>query len=164
MTIRPALHNDLPRLREVLADTIKDLRRRYIDQWDDQYPDGSVLVRDVDSRSLFVLTAHSKIWAFVTMDVICAREWADVPWKVTGRCLAVHRLAVSPHMHRSGFATRLMDFVEEHAKTHSYDAIRLDAFSGNPAALKFYENRGYQKAGIVRFRKGDFICFEKAAV
>jgi hypothetical protein len=41
-------------------------------------------------------------------------------------------------------------------------AIRLDAFTLNPGAIRLYEGRGYRKAGSVRFRKGMFNCYEKA--
>ena len=54
-----------------------------------------------------------------------------------------------------------MDFAEEKAATENYDCIRLDAFTRNLAAFTLYENRGYRKAGIVRFRKGEFFCYER---
>lgn len=39
--------------------------------------------------------------------------------------------------------------------------IRLDAFTGNPRALKLYDGLGYRRSGYVTFRKGLFVCFEK---
>jgi ribosomal protein S18 acetylase RimI-like enzyme len=55
-----------------------------------------------------------------------------------------------------------MDFAEKTAAVEGYDCMRLDAFTNNTAALILYENRGYRKAGVVRFRKGEFYCYEKS--
>ncbi len=38
---------------------------------------------------------------------------------------------------------------------------RLDAFTLNHISLSLYRSLGFQDRGIVRFRKGLFICFEK---
>jgi len=62
---------------------------------------------------------------------------------------------------RHKLASYLMDFVEEMAATENYDCIRLDAFRRNPGVFTMYEKCGYRKAGIVHFRKGEFLCFEK---
>ena len=79
-------------------------------------------------------------------------------WNYPGRALVIHRLTIDPAFHRRGLAGRLMDFAEEFALTQRYDCIRLDAFTRNPAAFGLYDRRGYRKAGVVRFRKGDFFC------
>jgi ribosomal protein S18 acetylase RimI-like enzyme len=56
-----------------------------------------------------------------------------------------------------------MDFAENYAIENNYTSIRLDAFSNNPRALRFYENRDYQRRGEVFFpgRELPFYCFEK---
>ena len=52
------------------------------------------------------------------------------------------------------------------AGRQGYDVIRLDAFSENPDALRFYERRGYKFRGRVRFvckpeGHQEYICYEK---
>ena len=59
------------------------------------------------------------------------------------RNIVVHRLAVRPDKQRQGIARRLMDFAEQWARDHEYDAIRLDTFNQNPGNQRFYLNRGY---------------------
>ena len=54
-----------------------------------------------------------------------------------------------------------MDFLEQSVLDRGLRAIRLDAFSLNPAALKLYESRGYERAGEIQFRKGLFYLYEK---
>jgi ribosomal protein S18 acetylase RimI-like enzyme len=89
-------------------------------------------------------------------------EYSDVAWAhCEGKALIVHRLSVHPDAQGQNVATRLMDFAEHRAIACGYSAIRLDAFTENPAAVLLYEKRGYRRAGTVVFRKGPFYCFEK---
>lgn len=50
---------------------------------------------------------------------------------------------------------------EEDALSMGFQAIRLDAFSENPFALKLYGNRGYSRAGYADRRKGRFYLMQK---
>ena len=54
-----------------------------------------------------------------------------------------------------------MNFAEDRARELGYCAIRLDAFTKNPRALRLYQTLGYHDAGGVTLRKGPFRCFEK---
>jgi RimJ/RimL family protein N-acetyltransferase len=54
-----------------------------------------------------------------------------------------------------------MEFAEQRAARAGYRAVRLDAFSGNPAALRLYDRLGYRRCGTARFRGRGFVLFEK---
>ena len=56
-----------------------------------------------------------------------------------------------------------MDFAERFAIENEYATIRLDAYSGNQRAIKFYEQQSYKKTGQVFFPKRTlpFYCYEK---
>jgi ribosomal protein S18 acetylase RimI-like enzyme len=54
-----------------------------------------------------------------------------------------------------------MAFIEETLRARGVKAVRLDAFSLNPFALRLYERLGYEKTGEVTFRKGLFYLYEK---
>jgi ribosomal protein S18 acetylase RimI-like enzyme len=56
-----------------------------------------------------------------------------------------------------------MDFAETHARNLGVDSVRLDAYTGNAAALSLYRRRGYRESGKVTFPRRDlpFACFEK---
>jgi ribosomal protein S18 acetylase RimI-like enzyme len=59
-----------------------------------------------------------------------------------------------------------MDFAERFARDRGFPCIRLDAYTGNPAALALYRRRGYHCAGQVFFPRRDlpFDCYEKIIV
>jgi ribosomal protein S18 acetylase RimI-like enzyme len=139
------------------------MRREGIEQWDDVYPDEATLRADVQARTMHLATREGLglIGAFVLNDYQNP-EYAQVPWTITSQRVAVvHRLMVAPRHQRQGFAHQLMRLAEKHAGDAGYDAVRLDAFSENPRALRLYRELGYRDAGSVMFRKGLFHCFEK---
>jgi ribosomal protein S18 acetylase RimI-like enzyme len=85
-------------------------------------------------------------------------------WKDTnGKPAVIHRLAVHPQHQKLGYAKQLMNFAENLATEQGYTSIRLDSYTGNPRAIRFYENREYVKRGEVYFpgRVLVFYCFEK---
>jgi ribosomal protein S18 acetylase RimI-like enzyme len=161
--VRPGHDEDLPRVLELLRVCVEHMRAVGIDQWDDVYPSEATLRADLANRALYVASApgHPVAGVFV-IDERQEPEYAAVAWKISGRRVGVvHRLMVHPACQRRGLGRFLMRFAELRARGLGYDAIRLDAFTGNAPSLGLYQGLGYQDAGGVRFRKGDFRCFEK---
>ena len=159
--IRPARIEDLDVLHGIIRDATRHMDEQGIPQWDEIYPNKLVLKDDVEKQQMQVIEIEERVAGLIVINEDQSPEYADVPWKYSGRVLVIHRLTIDPTYQRRGLAMHLMDFAEEIAATENYDCIRLDAFTRNPAAFTLYENRGYRRAGIVRFRKGEFFCYEK---
>ncbi len=54
-----------------------------------------------------------------------------------------------------------MEYIEAELCKKEIEAIRLDAFTENPNALKLYKNLGYKIVGYADWRKGRFYLCEK---
>lgn len=61
----------------------------------------------------------------------------------------------------SRIARKTMRHIEEDSARRGAKAIRLDAFLGNPIALRLYSESGYRTAGSACWRKGPFVLLEK---
>ena len=89
-------------------------------------------------------------------------EYKEVKWNYDSEKIAViHRLMVHPKHEGKGIAQDLVRYIEKLAKEAQYGSIRLDVFANNLRAVRFYKKRGYEVAGKVIFRKGEFFCCEK---
>jgi ribosomal protein S18 acetylase RimI-like enzyme len=89
-------------------------------------------------------------------------EYNSVDWKYKGeRAGVIHRLCVSPSHQQRGYGKETVLRSGRVMKEAGYTAVRLDAFSQNPSALKLYEGLGYERVGEVTFRKGRFFVYEK---
>jgi ribosomal protein S18 acetylase RimI-like enzyme len=161
MNIRIANLDEIDVVLEIVRNAIRYMDENKIFQWDELYPNRTTLIEDIRKQQLYVFDLKGKIIGFIVINEEQSPEFNEVKWKYEGRVFVIHRLTIDPIYHRKGFASKLMDFAENFASENRFDCIYLDAFVNNPAAYTMYENRGYNRAGIVRFRKGDFYCFEK---
>lgn len=154
---------DLPAVMRLVGRCIEEMQRRGIDQWDDVYPGRERFGADVAARTLHVASAEGgRVIGVFALDEHQDVEYRDVPWAIEEHPVAVvHRLMVDPAEQGRGVARALMRFAEETATSLGYGALRLDAFTLNPYALRLYRGLGYRDAGEVTFRKGRFRCFEK---
>lgn len=155
-------------LDEILALTKacgKHMRENGIDQWDENYPDLDSLKHDIETETLFAYRDGVKVLGIVVLNEKQDPEYAEINWSTSDsdRNLVVHRLAVHPLHQGRGIARKLMDFAEDWAREHEYDAIRLDTFSQNPRNQKFYKNRRYTELGSVFLsykKEHPYFCYE----
>lgn len=125
---------------QVLIDGAREwLRSRGIDQWQDAVPD-SVLARDAEQGSLFVVRRGSEVAAMVTVYDSDREVWGDD----AKAALYVHRLAVGQAHRGAQFGERLLRWVEGQALRRDLRAVRLDCATDNPGLRRFYEQLGFQ--------------------
>ena len=165
MDIKKGSLQDLKNVMEIINNCIEDMTARDINQWiAGFYPAEDIIKSDIDSGSLYVLKDKSDYLGIITINENEPPEYQELEWLIDkGRIMVIHRLAVDPQCQHFGNGSRLMDFTESYVQKNNYDAIRLDAYSGNPGVLSFYEDRGYKKRGEVYFprRELPFSCYEK---
>ena len=160
-TIRPAKIGELNKLVTILLSAIQRMAEKDIFQWDEYYPNKSVLQNDIEKGHMNVLENAGTVIGFIVFNEDQYPGYKDISWSYAGRILAVHRLVIDPAYQGKKLSSLLMDYAEQVAASKGYDAVRLDAFVNNPAAIALYEGRGYRKAGTMSARKGTFICYEK---
>ena len=81
---------------------------------------------------------------------------AEADGKLAGFCIVqleggtgyVVTLDVAPQFRRRGLAQRLMAEMEVRTRAAGAAGMALHVFHGNVAAIQFYENIGYNRAGI----------------
>ena len=163
MQICGAIEAHVLPLMDVVRECIAEMRRAGIDQWDEIYPDRATFLQDLHERTLFIAADGDAIAGAYVLNECQNEEYREVPWTIDAQRIAVvHRLLVSPRCQRKGIASMMVVDAERRAAAAGYDAIRLDAFTLNPTALRLYQRHGYHDAGAMRLRKGLFRGFEKA--
>ena len=157
-----AVSNDLPELIALYRAAIARMDEQNIPQWDEIYPSAEILQEDVSSGQMQIGRLNGKIAVAFLLEECSEEDYEKANWRYCDpRFIVLHRLCVHPAFQGQGVARQTMDFLEQAVLDRGLRAIRLDAFSLNPAALKLYESRGYEKAGEIRFRKGLFYLYEK---
>lgn len=162
MQIQLAKASDLAEIFIMVQRCINKMQRDGIDQWDEIYPGVEIFQKDIENKELFICRVQDLICGCIVLNEYQEPAYQDIDWAFRpAKVCVVHRLLVDPEYQGHGIAQALMEYVENYAKEHKYRAMRLDTFIENPRAIKFYERLAYQRSGMVTFRKGQFICFEK---
>ena len=162
ISLASTLHHS--QIMALLEDCIDDLVRQGNDQWGDHYPTSDIITGDLETQTLYrAQNDRNQLQGFIVINPHQPPQWDGLIWKTPEPVMAVHRLCVHPHWQREGIAGLLMDFSEALVLGQGYASMRLDAYSGNPAALGFYEKRGYRRVGRVQFpqRSRHGYAFEK---
>lgn len=164
LNIVKATRDDSGDIMELIKSCILNMESLEIYQWNEYYPTLDIIIVDVESGSMYVLKEGNSIWGIIAINEDQSPEYNNLSWVCNeGKALVVHRLAVQPKKQRTGIAKKLMYFAENYAKEKEFTSIRLDAYCGNPRALRLYEQRGYIRVGQVYFpiRELPFNCYEK---
>lgn len=162
MQIRKGNIEDIEKIMEIISCAIDDMEAEGICQWDDIYPNEGVVRNDINEGNLYIYIEGNNIKAFITLNELQDKEYESINWKFNeGKILTIHRLCVDPKHKGNGIATVLIKYAEQVGIDKGYASIRLDAFKQNRHACGLYIKNGYEERGTVRFRKGEFFCFEK---
>lgn len=164
MEILQLIKEDRKSLTALYRTVAADLRRDGVYQWDQFYPNRFVIIGDVKRGAVFGIRDGVKVIGAVVVDRRQSGRYNSLPWfDRTGDPVCIHRLAVHPAYQGQGLGKRLLQFAEEQAQSAGGTSIRLDVFTGNPAAVGMYRRAGYAEVGAIRYplRKAPYLCFEK---
>lgn len=159
---RIATLDDLEAICDLCSRARNTLISNQIFQWDEIYPAKEHFREDIDKKQLYAGIVKDRIAVIYVINRECDEQYIKGDWKYDGEPYEViHRLCVNPDFQNQGIAHRTMLHIEEQLASRGIHSIRLDAFTGNPYALRLYENLGYDRVGTVNWRKGRFYLMEK---
>lgn len=87
------------------------------------------------------------------------RPWyADVNWQNSEhKALYFGGFGVLPLAQGRGIGKWTMKQADTLAKISGYEVLRFDGVASNPALLKFYDNLGYQRCGLLATPRGSEV-------
>jgi ribosomal protein S18 acetylase RimI-like enzyme len=161
LEISQVISSEIDIVMVLVKKAILKMEEEGIFQWDEIYPDKAIFLSDIVSNQLYGIKQNGSLAGIMTLNEDQYPAYQDIPWTDNGRALVIHRLCISPDFQGQGLAKRLVQFAEKYARENHYSSIRLDAFTQNKKALGLYDSSHYQRRGVIKFRKGEFYCYEK---
>lgn len=159
---RRAAVSDMEPVAGMYRAAVSAMEEHHIMQWDDVYPDRSVLEADIMRGEMYVGHIGDVLVAAYVINRECDQAYDAGDWVYPDSpCFIVHRLCVSPEFQHCGVGRAAMESVERWAVNRGAETIRLDCFTLNPFACALYRSLDYRVVGRVTWRKGDFFLFEK---
>jgi len=162
-SFRKAAIEDLPKIWEILEGAIKRRKQDGSDQWQDGYPNPTVIRNDIDRDAGYVLSDGEVITAYCALLINDEPAYAAIEgkWMTEGDFVVYHRVAVAEKYLGRGLAQQLLKHIEEFALQHHIYSIRADTNFDNPGMLWLFEKLGYHYCGEVIFRGMPRKAFEK---
>ncbi|MFH6603206.1 GNAT family N-acetyltransferase [Maribacter algicola] len=162
--IRRAKISEITDILTITKACAEHMAQNGILQWNEHYPTRTAFENDLNRDELFVIGINGKIIGTIVISTFMDAEYEPIQWLTPNENnIYIHRLAVHPSKQGKGYAKKLMDFAERHARERGYVSIRLDTFSQNEHNQRFYERRGYRKLADIYFPKQSkhpFHCYE----
>lgn len=153
---------DLPDICTIFEKATRVMNDNRIHQWDNLYPNQEIIREDILNSQMYLGVIENQIASVFVLNQQSEAEYENGNWKYKDSAYkVVHRLCVDPTFQKMGVGTKTMQIIENLQKNEGTAAIRLDAFSLNPYALRMYEKLGYIKVGEVNWRTGLFYLYEK---
>lgn len=158
---RLAQESDLDAICALIQAAVRAMEARGIFQWDSCYPTRADFLADIQKRQLSVGTAGGIVVVYA-VNGECDAEYRNGTWTCPdGGFRVIHRLCVHPAYWHRGIAKSTLARIEQELQAAAVGSVRLDVFSGNPAARSLYLHAGYKVVGFADWRMGRFCLMEK---
>ena len=162
-TFRKASASDIPQIWKILQQAILRRKNDGSTQWQDGYPNETVIQQDIAKGIGYVLMDDKIVVGYTAIIFNDEPAYEDLKgtWLTNGDFAVIHRLAISDSYIGKGLAQKIMHFTEDVAIQNNILSIKVDTNFDNNAMLKIFEKLGYSFCGEVSFRGGIRKAFEK---
>jgi len=163
-TFRKAKTEEQNEIWKILEDAILRRKKDGSDQWQDGYPNPSVVENDIEKGNGFVLLDEQEnILGYAAILINYEPEYANIKgkWITNEDFIVMHRVAISDQYIGKGLAQIMLKYMEEYALSNNIYSIKADTNFDNAGMLKIFEKMGYSYCGEVTFRGTPRRAFEK---
>lgn len=116
----------------------------------DVYPTRETAKKGVDAGTLYVLEENGKICAHMILNDDRPPHYDAVAWEYPAKpneIRVIHTLCVLPSMKGHGYATQMVNFAIDRARSEGCKALQIDTEIGNIPAQTLYKKAGFRLAG-----------------
>ena len=162
-SFRKATSSEISAIWDILQQAIARRKQDGSNQWQDGYPNPTVIQKDIDRDAGFVLTDGETIIGYTAILINDEPEYEKIigEWLSNADFVVFHRVAISENHLGKGLAKKIMNFIEEFALDNNIYSIKADTNFDNIAMLTIFDKLGYKNCGKVYFRGSEREAFEK---
>lgn len=154
---------DIQDIWHILEDAIQLRKNEGSAQWQDGYPNLTVINNDVSKGAGYILTEEDTIIGYCAILINDEPEYSNIKgnWLTQENFIVFHRVAISKNHLGKGLAQLMLKFIEQVALEKNIYSIKADTNFDNIGMLKIFEKLGYTYCGEVSFRGSSRKAFEK---
>lgn len=155
--------NHIQRIWNILQQAIERRKKDGSTQWQDGYPNLSVVNQDISKGAGYILTDGDIIVGYCAIFVNDEPSYANIKgkWLTDNDFIAYHRVAISDEYLGQGLAQLMLKHVEQIAIEKRIYSIKADTNFDNLGMLRIFEKLGYIYCGEVSYQGSLRRAFEK---
>ena len=145
--LRLATPNDLDAIFLIIKFAQKRMKQAGITQWQNNYPNITILSYDINNQELYVYVIYQEIIGTMSVfDFDPVYNQIDGQWLNNKPYKVIHRMAVATNYLGQKIAGQMIQLLFNHFNICD---IRIDTHPKNLPMIKMLEKQGFQYCGIV---------------
>ena len=155
--------SDFDRCMEILASGRRFQRTQGFVQWEDHFPNGTLIRNDLENGFGYVLKADDVIAAYLYLGFDGDPSYPEIrgAWKYDGDYAVIHRIAIGDEYRGMGLSTVIFQQVAEICRSKDIPLLRIDTHRDNKRMQHVLTKNGFEYCGIVIQNGGDRLAYEK---
>lgn len=165
MEIRHSTYNDIESIMNIIKQAQAYFKSKGIDQWQNNYPNPSVIENDINLDESYVILMNQKIvGTYVlsfrnesTYDIIY-----DGNWLTLDKYAVIHRIAFNQSIKGQGLSKNVLDYIYTQCINNEIYSIKIDTHEDNSIMRKMLVSNGFIHCGTILLRDGNKrLAYEK---
>lgn len=165
MIFRKSKIEDLESMMTIIKQAQNFLKANKIDQWQNNYPNEQVLLKDIAEGESYVLEGEGKVLATTVISFQGESTYDEIyegSWLSNQQYAVLHRVAVHEGYKGSGLGKKLIDHAEQMCKDKKIKSIKMDTHQDNKSMQRLLEKTGFTYCGIIYLQDGSMrLAYEK---
>lgn len=161
MIMRKTTYSDIKAVMEIIHTAQYSLREMGINQWQNNYPNETVITDDINKGNAYVLLDEKIIIATAVISFETEPSYDKIyegQWLTDNKYAVVHRFAVAGNYKRSGIASMFMDMIRKLCIGCNVCSIKIDTHRDNLPMQNMLLKKGYKYCGIIYLGNGFENC------
>jgi len=165
MKIFAAQPSHITDIMKIIGEAQSFLKSMGIDQWQDNYPEQSVIMNDIAANEGLIITHQTEIIAYAMISFRHEPSYETIyegKWLNNEPYAVLHRMAVSENFRNQGVAQFILKELEIMSLQNNLLNIRVDTHIENLPMRKLLTKNGYLYCGTIYLGNGNKrIAFQK---
>lgn len=165
MEFRKTVKSDVTDVMKIIKQAQEYFKVQGIDQWQNNYPNEEVIIKDIENDESYVLIKDNEIVATTVISFNREKTYEaifDGQWITDGEYAAIHRIAVADKFKGLGFSGKMINYAEKMCKDRNIKSIKADTHRDNLSMQALLGKNNFKYCGVIFLENGaERVAFEK---
>ena len=165
MKFRKSLKRDIKDIMKIIKQAQVYFKENGIDQWQNNYPNEEVILRDIQNECSYVLLKDNNIIGTTVISFKKDTNYDKIfegHWLSNGDYAVIHRIAIDNNYKGLGISHKIIEYAKELTLERGFKSIKVDTHEDNISMKSLLKSNEFKYCGIIYLEDGSKrVAFEK---